>query len=631
MNRVVFLVLFSLGLVSSVRAANPAMPVIPPTIFNITDFGAVGDGVTDNTTNIQNTINAANAAGGGVVEIPAGVFMSGPFTLLSSINLHLDTNAILRMLPFGTYPGGTTNAQHMIVCNNVHDLEISGQGTFDGQGAPWWTYYNTNNTLVRPMILNLTSANRLFIHDVTYMNPPNHHCGLRGNGGNITISNLTEITDPNSPNTDGLNFVATNSIIENCHISDGDDNIAMGSTGPLSSGQAAFTTSASQLAVGTHSITAVYFGDGAFGPSTSVAISQTINQTNPAAGIIFNDTFGTSTVDSPTPVAPTPTSTSYEVLAGKSWSPAPTLVAGRLVFGIGATASGVIEAQAQFGSSPVSLNQPGDFVQLSVTFTNTAGILTQSGFWGFGLYNSGGSAPVGGGLNNALNATATTAATGAAQNWLGYFAQIGFTSSSSAFYDRKAQSGTVNNNQDLVSTSTSSSYVNPAAALVGSASTTPSVTLTVGATYTEILNYTLQPGGALQLQSQLYTGTGANGTLLSTMTATTGTTPVTTAFDSLAIGWRATGNAISTMTISAITVTGQSTTIPPTILYTATGPVTTLSWSTNYLGWLLQSNSVGLLSTNWSVVPGSDTATNFSITIDPCPTFSSGWWPRNTF
>ena len=36
-----------------------------------------------------------------------------------------------------------------------------------------------------------------------------------------------------SPNTDGLNFVGTNSIIENCHINDGDDNIAMSSTGPI--------------------------------------------------------------------------------------------------------------------------------------------------------------------------------------------------------------------------------------------------------------------------------------------------------------------------------------------------------------------------------------------------------------
>jgi polygalacturonase len=83
------------------------------------------------------------------------------------------------------------------------------------------------------MMLQFYSCHRLFIHDITYHNPPNHHCGLRRFGGDITISNLTVNTDPQSPNTDGLNFVGTNSIIEDCHITDGDDNIAMGSTGPI--------------------------------------------------------------------------------------------------------------------------------------------------------------------------------------------------------------------------------------------------------------------------------------------------------------------------------------------------------------------------------------------------------------
>jgi hypothetical protein len=222
-----------LALAGSVHAANPAMPTIPATIFNVTNYAALGDGVKDNTTNIQNTINAANAAGGGIVEIPAGTFLSGPITLLSSINLQVDTNAMLQMLPYGTYPGGATNAQTFIGCNQVQDVEISGWGEIDGQGAAWWTAYNSNSKLVRPMMLNLYSANRLFIHDITFQNPPYHHCGLRDNGGNITISNLTENTPYPSPNTDGLNFVGTNSIIENCHISVGDDNIAMGSTGPI--------------------------------------------------------------------------------------------------------------------------------------------------------------------------------------------------------------------------------------------------------------------------------------------------------------------------------------------------------------------------------------------------------------
>jgi polygalacturonase len=220
--------------VYGVHAANPAMPVIPSAVFYVTNYGALGDGVKDNTTNIQNCINAANAAGGGTVEVTAGTFLSGPITLLSSINLQVDTNAMLQMLPLWTYPGGATNAQTFIGCNGVTDLEISGWGRIDGQGAAWWAYYNnTNKSIVRPMMLNLFTADRLFIHDITFQNPPYHHCGLRDNGGNITISNLTVNTPSPSPNTDGLNFVGTNCIIEDCHISDGDDDIAMGSTGPL--------------------------------------------------------------------------------------------------------------------------------------------------------------------------------------------------------------------------------------------------------------------------------------------------------------------------------------------------------------------------------------------------------------
>ncbi len=228
------ILLFTLpALAGSIQAANPSLPEIPATVFNVTNYGAVGDGLRDNTANIQNTINAANAAGGGIVEIPAGTFLSGPITLRDGIDLEVDTNGILRMLPLGTYPGGTTNAPTFISCRDVHDLAISGWGKIDGQGAAWWAAFSGDRRLVRPMMLNLYSVNRLFIHDITFENPPYHHCGLRGRGGNITISNLTVNTPARSPNTDGLNFVGTNSIIEDCHISDGDDNIAMGSTGPI--------------------------------------------------------------------------------------------------------------------------------------------------------------------------------------------------------------------------------------------------------------------------------------------------------------------------------------------------------------------------------------------------------------
>ncbi len=64
--------------------------------YNIKDFGALDDGKTVNTVAIQNSINKCREAGGGIVLIPAGTFISGSIQLFSNINLYLETGAILK-------------------------------------------------------------------------------------------------------------------------------------------------------------------------------------------------------------------------------------------------------------------------------------------------------------------------------------------------------------------------------------------------------------------------------------------------------------------------------------------------------------------------------------------------------
>lgn len=209
-------------------------------VINILDFGAVDDGITTNTAAIQKAINAAsagpttNGAPGGTVKIPAGIFMCGPLCLSNSVNLQLDSGALLRMLPFGQYPGGTVNPSNFISGNSLHDIEISGTGAIDGQGAPWWPYADTNGA-VRPIMIRLTSCNREMIRDVTLSNSPEFHISISGSAAkNTTVQHVTIRANPSSDpvnpghNTDACDVSGTNILVQDCDISVGDDNFTCG-------------------------------------------------------------------------------------------------------------------------------------------------------------------------------------------------------------------------------------------------------------------------------------------------------------------------------------------------------------------------------------------------------------------
>ena len=72
--------------------------------FNIVDYGARTDGSARATEAIRSAIQAAKAAGGGTVYIPAGKYVSGPIELVSNLVLHIEAGATLRFpaerLPF---------------------------------------------------------------------------------------------------------------------------------------------------------------------------------------------------------------------------------------------------------------------------------------------------------------------------------------------------------------------------------------------------------------------------------------------------------------------------------------------------------------------------------------------------
>ena len=236
------------GMVGLPVLAVPTLPNINTNnIITITDapYNAVGDGVMTNTLAISNAIVAAAAGGntnglyGGTVRIPlsgAGTFLCGPLTLKNNVNLQIEAGATLKMLPVSVWtnlPAQNLTYGDLIYASGVTNLEISGAGTIDGNGSTWWSL-PTGGTVYanRPyMIFFNGNCKRVLIQDVTFQNPPKMHIVFKGSDSDITIQGITiNTTAANAANTDGIDLVGTNCLIQNCTINAGDDNIALGSS-----------------------------------------------------------------------------------------------------------------------------------------------------------------------------------------------------------------------------------------------------------------------------------------------------------------------------------------------------------------------------------------------------------------
>ena len=211
----------------------PTLPSIPNKIFSIKEFGATGDNLTDNTLSIQSAINAAITGGGGKVIVPAGVYLCGPLQFASNLDLQIDSDAILKFLPIDKYPGGTTLGINFISGTKLHDVAISGKGTIDGQGSPWWPFAK-DKAARRPRMIALRECDKVLIENVTLINAPMFHIAISGKSSNVTVSGVIvrapASDDPVNPshNTDACDVSGSKILIKNCDISTGDDNFTCG-------------------------------------------------------------------------------------------------------------------------------------------------------------------------------------------------------------------------------------------------------------------------------------------------------------------------------------------------------------------------------------------------------------------
>ena len=205
--------------------------------FNVRNFGARGDGVSLDTDGIQKAIDACRDSGGGTVAVPAGHYVSGTLFLHSDIHLYLDSGAFLlgSQNPVD-YPLITnrwegqeqTTYAPLISGSGLKNVAVSGRGTIDGRGQPWWQDYHAKRLVYpRPRLIGFSDCSRVLIEGVRLCNSPSwtiHPVRCE----DITIHGVTIDNPPDSPNTDGIDPDSCRAVhISDCHISAGDDCIAI--------------------------------------------------------------------------------------------------------------------------------------------------------------------------------------------------------------------------------------------------------------------------------------------------------------------------------------------------------------------------------------------------------------------
>lgn len=218
--------LFLAALLSAAGAVEP--PRIPDRDFEGVLLGIPSSGETPATQALQQAIDKVAEEGGGRLILREGVYLSGPLTLRSRVDLHLSEGAVLRLLPLSAESAHDDRRYlSLLSAENQTDLRLSGEGTVDGQGAAWWQAFRSNIlTLRRPQLVLFNRCERVEISGLRFLNPPNSHISLRL-CREVALRDLQLQAPGDSPNTDGINISGRNYLIERCKVSTGDDNIVI--------------------------------------------------------------------------------------------------------------------------------------------------------------------------------------------------------------------------------------------------------------------------------------------------------------------------------------------------------------------------------------------------------------------
>ena len=246
----------------------PAAPSIPALTVSLADYGGVGDGITSNTEAFRKAISALDKQGGGHLNVPAGIYLTGPISLKSRIDLHLERGAIILFSPDKKeFLDDKGKVKSGISASKRTDVSITGEGIIDGNGEWWravkknkvssvewkdykamggteadggklWYPFNLKNfeniademkaqEKLRTHLVRITDCERVKIEGVTVQNAPKFHI-VPTRCKDVILHGVTVRCPWNAQNGDGIDLMQSrNVLVARCTVDVGDDGICL--------------------------------------------------------------------------------------------------------------------------------------------------------------------------------------------------------------------------------------------------------------------------------------------------------------------------------------------------------------------------------------------------------------------
>lgn len=198
----------------------------------ITEYGAVGDNLTINTTAVQRAIDCCHEAGGGTVRIEKGIYLCGTIFLRSNVTLDIGAGGVLKASPniedyredvhHNRYRNEAALDRCFLYAEEQENLCITGRGRIDGSGE----CFPNAGSEYRPMMMRFLRCKGIRVEGIFLFNAAAWTTAFL-DSSYIWVNGVTIFND-RQYNGDGLDFDGCSHVfVDNCSITGTDDNLCL--------------------------------------------------------------------------------------------------------------------------------------------------------------------------------------------------------------------------------------------------------------------------------------------------------------------------------------------------------------------------------------------------------------------